>query len=80
MKNLTNPQPNELLVPDRSIGRTLKTTALVVYSTWKYKPIRYLVFVSSLVFSSCNYLEPSSITYVKNETHIHYNIVSNQAP
>lgn len=52
-----------------------KTKVPRVYSLWKRKVARSLVFSLFLVVPNCIHIESPSFTYTKNETHVYHNVI-----
>ena len=55
--------------------RIPKTKLLRVYSLWKRRVARSLVFSLFLVVPNCIHIESPSFTYTKNETHVYHNVI-----
>ena len=82
LNNSINPNPQALLLQATSSDdiieisiRISKAKVLRVYSLWKKRVARSLVFSLCLVVPNCIHIESPSFTYTKNETHIYHNVI-----
>ena len=82
LNNSINPHPQALLLQTTSSDdiieisiRISKAKVLRVYSLWKKRVARSLVFSLCLVVPNCIHIESPSFTYTKNETHIYHNVI-----
>lgn len=55
--------------------RISRTRALYVYSLWKKRIVRCLVFSAIMAIPNCIHIDPPSFSYTKNETHIYHNVI-----
>lgn len=82
LNNSINPHPYALSLQATSSDdviaisiRISKTKLLRVYSLWKKRLARSLVFSLFLVVANFIHIESPSFTYTKNETHIYHNVI-----